>query len=162
MTEDEKPKPPRGRPFQKGESGNPSGRPKGARNRMTAIAESLLEGDAESIIRKIIDDAKAEDRPARRFLASRLLPVQRERPVQLEIPELRSAADAVTIYVAIVNAIAAGEMTPSQGCQMKTIIEGFFEASSAERASRPFNWDEVVSNFWGTPPNQSSSGEPDG
>ena len=36
-------------PFQKGESGNPAGRPRGARNRATLLMESLLADDAEAM-----------------------------------------------------------------------------------------------------------------
>lgn len=42
----------RGRPFQKGHSGNPQGRPPGA---ATVIAEQLLEGEAATITRKAIE-----------------------------------------------------------------------------------------------------------
>ncbi|MGA8155825.1 MAG: DUF5681 domain-containing protein, partial [Rhodoplanes sp.] len=45
------------RPFRPGTSGNPRGRPKGARNRATVTAETLLDGEAEAISRKLIDKA---------------------------------------------------------------------------------------------------------
>jgi len=44
----------RGRPFQKGRSGNPQGRPLGARNRTTVAVEALLDGEAEKLTRKAV------------------------------------------------------------------------------------------------------------
>jgi hypothetical protein len=38
--------------FKKGQSGNPSGKPKGARNKATLAAEALLDGEAEAGIFK--------------------------------------------------------------------------------------------------------------
>jgi len=38
-------------PFQKGQSGNPAGRPRGSRNRPGARVQSLLEGKAEDVAR---------------------------------------------------------------------------------------------------------------
>src|SRR5215470_19349610 len=42
-------------PFQKGESGNPAGRPRGIVNRATALAQNLLSERAEGIARKVIE-----------------------------------------------------------------------------------------------------------
>jgi Family of unknown function (DUF5681) len=38
-------------PFQKGQSGNPAGRPPGSRNKTAIALQELLEHDAESIAR---------------------------------------------------------------------------------------------------------------
>jgi hypothetical protein len=46
--------------FEKGESGNPAGRPPGSHNKATILAESIFEGEAESIIRMAIDKARAD------------------------------------------------------------------------------------------------------
>jgi hypothetical protein len=45
--------------FEKGQSGNPAGRPPGARNRTTMMAEELLRGEAEELMRLVIERAKA-------------------------------------------------------------------------------------------------------
>jgi hypothetical protein len=66
----------RGRPFPKGRSGNLSGRPLGARNAATVIAEQLL--DAETLVRKVIDKAKRGDMTALRVCLDRILPYCRE------------------------------------------------------------------------------------
>ena len=39
----------RGRPFPKGQSGNPSGRPVGARNKTSLAVEALFDGEAEGL-----------------------------------------------------------------------------------------------------------------
>ena len=51
----------RGKPFKKGQSGNPGGRPKGTRNKTTLAMEELLDGEAEIITRKAIEKAKEGD-----------------------------------------------------------------------------------------------------
>ena len=45
--------------FKPGQSGNPAGKPKGARHRITLAIDELLEGEAETITRKAIDMALA-------------------------------------------------------------------------------------------------------
>ena len=39
----------RGRPFEPGQSGNPNGRPKGSRNRVSHAVEALIHGKAEAL-----------------------------------------------------------------------------------------------------------------
>ena len=63
MTDGHAPKPPgrvRGRPFEKGRSGNPSGRRIGCRNK-TTIAASLLAGEAEALTRRAVELALVGD-----------------------------------------------------------------------------------------------------
>lgn len=64
----------------KGQSGNPSGRPKGAKNKTTLAAESLLKDHAEAITQKVIDLALQGDLLALKMCMDRLLPLPR-RPV---------------------------------------------------------------------------------
>jgi len=86
----------RGRPFEPGKSGNPNGRPKGARNRTTALAEGLLDGEAEAITRKLIDKALEGDNAALRLCLERLLPPKRGRTVSFELPDkIETAAEAL-------------------------------------------------------------------
>jgi hypothetical protein len=44
-----------GRPFEKGRSGNPAGRPRGSRNRSTLAAQLMLQGEAEALTRKAVE-----------------------------------------------------------------------------------------------------------
>jgi hypothetical protein len=63
--------------FKPGQSGNPSGRPKGARNKSTVAAEALLDGESESLTRRCIDLAMEGDPTALRLCLTRILPVKR-------------------------------------------------------------------------------------
>jgi hypothetical protein len=47
--------------FQKGQSGNPGGRPLGSRNKTTQAVDALLDGEAETLTRKAIEKAKDGD-----------------------------------------------------------------------------------------------------
>ena len=89
---------PRGRPFAKG---NP-GRLPGSKNKATLIATSLLEDEAEDLIRTAIDLAKAGDKDMLKFLLGRVLP--KERAIRLELPSVNSTAKAVTALAAVTAA----------------------------------------------------------
>lgn len=60
--------------FVPGQSANPTGRPRGARNTATLAAEALLDGEAESSTRKCVDLALAGDTMALRFCLEWIMP----------------------------------------------------------------------------------------
>ncbi len=115
-------------PFQKGESGNPAGRPRGSRNRATLLMESLLADDAEAIGRKAIEMAKQGDMAAIRLCMDRLSPPRKGEPVAFELPPLDKAADSVAAAATIVAAVAAGELTPSEGADLAKVIDVYVRA----------------------------------
>src|SRR5262245_48964804 len=98
----------RGRPFRAGESGNPAGRPSGARNRATIMAEALLDGEAEALTSRIVGLAKEGELGALRFCLERLLPVRQSRLVTFELPEIETAADGADASSAVLAACAEG------------------------------------------------------
>ena len=51
----------RGRPFEKGQSGNPAGRRVGCRNKTTIAAAALLTGEAEALTRRAVELALVGD-----------------------------------------------------------------------------------------------------
>jgi Family of unknown function (DUF5681) len=114
--------------FQKGESGNPAGRPRGARNRTTILLQNLLAADAEAIARKAIDLAKAGDIAAIRMCMDRLAPARKDEPVVLELPPLDTAADTVSAAATIVAAVAAGELAPSEAADLAKVIDIYVRA----------------------------------
>ena len=115
-------------PFRKGESGNPAGRPRGSRNRATLLMESLLADDAEAIGRKAIEMAKQGDMAAIRLCMDRLSPPRKGEPVAFELPPLDKPADSVAAAATIVAAVAAGELTPSEGADLAKVIDVYVRA----------------------------------
>lgn len=114
--------------FQRGRSGYPAGRPRGARHRATIAAEALLDGEAEALTRKAIEKAKEGDSVALRLCLDRILPPLKERPLRLALPALASASDATAALAAITAAVAAGKITPGEGADLNAIVGGYAKA----------------------------------
>jgi hypothetical protein len=115
-------------PFQIGQSGNPAGRPRGARNQRTLALESIMEGESEVITRKVVEMAKGGSIAAIRLVMDRLAPVCRDRPVDFELPPLNTPTDAVAASAAIVAAVAAGELTPLEAAQLSKVVHAYVQA----------------------------------
>ncbi len=113
----------RGKPFEKGRSGNPAGRPKGARNRATVAAESLLDGEAEALTRRAIDLALGGDTTALRLCLERLIPPRREREVYIDLPEIKSKEDVLAARNSVLTALSQGLITPSEAVTIVGLIE---------------------------------------
>jgi Family of unknown function (DUF5681) len=128
--------PARGRPFARGQSGNPAGRPPGAHNRKTLAAAVLLDGEAEALTRRAVELALAGDPTALRLCLERILPPCRERAVKFTLPPIESAADVAAAMKAVAAALADGVITPGEGEAIARIVVTFvrtIETSDFER-----------------------------
>ena len=119
---------PRGRAFEKGRSGNPTGRRFGSRNKATLAAMVLLAGEAEGLTRKAVDAAFAGDPMVLRFCLERILPRCRERPVKFALPSIESAADIAAAMKAVTSALADGEITPGEAGRIAGVVDTFVRA----------------------------------
>ena len=109
--------------FKPGQSGNPSGRPKGARNKSTIAAEALLDGEAETITRRCIDLALEGDSTALRLCLSRILPVKRDRTIELDLPALEDSQDSLRAIGTVLEAVGSGTITPNEGQAVASLLE---------------------------------------
>lgn len=131
----------RGRPFRKGESGNPKGRPRGSRNRTTQLAELLLEGESERLTRKAVELALDGDPYALKLCLDRLIAPRRERAVEFKLPPIRTIGDLDTAVSAVAAAVAAGEITPGEAAELAGAVEALgrvLERWAADRRERYF------------------------
>ena len=120
---------PRGRPFPKG---NP-GRPPGSRNRKSLALEALLDGQAEAITAKVVEMALDGDRVAMRLCFERLISVRTEPPISIGLPKIKSVENAAAAMAAIVAAVAAGDITPSQGAAVSELVTNTIRVMEAEQ-----------------------------
>lgn len=115
----------RGRPFQRGASGNPAGRPPGARNRGTLLLAAISDGDLHAIREKVVEMAKAGDLVAAKLIFDRVVPVPRARTVTLALPSMKSGSgrEKARALTAVLEAVAAGEIEPGEAAIIADLVE---------------------------------------
>jgi predicted metal-dependent hydrolase len=119
----------RGRPFERGQSGNPAGRPKGSRNRATLAAQALFDGGAEAIAQKAQEMALGGDRNMIALFVKQIL--RQERPISFELGELRTADDATRQSRVLLEQVAAGEISLAEAERAMALIEKFLATLDA-------------------------------
>jgi hypothetical protein len=117
--------------FQPGQSGNPAGRPRGARGKATILAEQMFEGEAEAIIRAAIDRAKAGDAAAVRVCLDRVAPRPRHRAVPFELPPLHSAQSVLSALADIAAAVSRGDLTPAEADSVSKLLDRYVRTLEA-------------------------------
>lgn len=115
----------RGRPFQKGVSGNPSGKKPGTRNHASRLVETMMAGDVEEITQKVISAAKSGDLTAARIVLDRISPPRKDNPITLDLPKLETASDAVQAMGLIMTSVAQGEISPSEAATLTDLVSSF-------------------------------------
>jgi hypothetical protein len=113
----------RGRPFAKGVSGNPKGRPPGSRNRSTLLVQAILEHGAEALGKKAVELALEGDKAMLQFCLSRVVPPCRDAAITVDLPALNSPARCREAAGKIIRSAANGEMTPSAAAIMIELID---------------------------------------
>ena len=104
--------------------GNP-GKPRGSRHRATQAAQALLNGEAEALTRKAVEQALAGDTTALRLCLERICPPRKDAPVVVDLPPMQSARDAADALQAVTAAVARGELTPLEGGSVAGLIETY-------------------------------------
>ena len=114
--------------FKPGQSGNPSGRRPGSRNRASLAAEALLEGESEALTRTAIALALEGDTTALKMCLDRIAPPRKDAPVTLDLPVLTGPETALAGVARAIAAAAAGEITPSEAGAVVSLIEAYRKA----------------------------------
>jgi hypothetical protein len=115
---------PRGRPFK---PGNP-GRPPGARNKTTLVLEQLAEGQAEQLIKKVLELAQAGDVSCLRMMLDRLYPPRKGQPVNVDMPPINRPQDLFAAIASIWTAIGEGRLTPDEASALSIVVDRSIQA----------------------------------
>ena len=116
--------------FQPGRSGNPAGKVRGTKHRVTLLAERLMEDDAQDVVRTVIAAAKGGDMSACKLVLDRIAPIRRGAPIKFTLPELATASDlpaAITILTQ-----AGGE----RHAVTRRRFDGHWDARGAQEGTR--------------------------
>ena len=113
----------RGRPFKKGQSGNPAGRPRGSSCRATILLERMLADDGADVVKAVIAAAKGGDMQAAKMIIDRLVPTPRGRRVLIDLPVIKTAEDVLEALTATVTAMGDGELAPDEAATVAGVIE---------------------------------------
>lgn len=98
--------------FKSGQSGNPSGRPKGALNKSTLACRELLGGEVEGVTRKLIESALEGNLPAIKLVLDRLAPPPRQANIEaVKLPKLRCSADLPIFFDRLNDLLEQGELS---------------------------------------------------
>ena len=131
--------------FAPGCSGNPTGRPRGAKNRAALATQLLLDGQAEALTNKAVELALGGDMAALRLCLARIAAPRRDAPVQFDLPPLDSLDGAAGAMTAITAAAADGAITPGAAFALSRVIDTLLRALAAREAERRQR------RFWGGP-----------
>ena len=93
------------------------------------LAEQMLTGDAEGIIRKTIDQAKDGNGTALRICWDRISPLPRKEPAYerptLEEVSNQEMTDALDLLIAIFKAFDGGDLVAREGSEIVKLIETY-------------------------------------
>ncbi len=129
------------------------GRQKGTPNKVTAATRERIEKEADPIgfLCSIVQGEALKVAPAKngaeqvemyptmdqrlsaaQALARKVQPDAKDTTIQIDLPELKAADDAVAAAAAVLAALARGEITPNEAQAVSAVVESFRRAIETE------------------------------
>ncbi|AOL05357.1 MULTISPECIES: DUF5681 domain-containing protein [Burkholderia] len=105
--------------FRKGQSGNPAGKPKGTRDKRTALRE-LLQPHAADLVKKAVELALAGDTTALRICIDRCIPAIKAKDQPISLKSLNGSP--AQMGETVLRAMAAGEITPDEAAAVMQVV----------------------------------------
>lgn len=118
--------------FLKGQSGNPAGKPAGARNRATIVAEQLFDNASGEVSKEALAQALNGNAAVLRLIVTRLIGPRRHRASSFAMPPLQGAADVAPAIAAIAAAAAEGAISTAEASEMSQVVERYSRALAVD------------------------------
>lgn len=100
------------------------------------MAEALLESEMEGVVEAALNRALKGFPDGLKLVLDRLVPVRRERPVQIDLAPVETAADAAEATADITARVASGELTPREGKMIAALLESRVKLVQAAELER--------------------------
>jgi hypothetical protein len=110
-------------PFQPGQSGNPAGRPPGARNKVNRSMEPVFQANGEAIIERLVEHAKAANSVALRLCVDRLVPLGKHRQVGFQLPPMEKSDDVRAAIATIHAGVADGDISSGEAVDLLRVAD---------------------------------------
>jgi len=145
-------------PFVKGQSGNPAGRPIGARNKVNRdlprnvvhfeSEEALVDGGGD-LTREVMAQAKSGTAAAMKVCFDRLLPMGRNRPMTITLPGVDTPDYIGAAVTVVLEELSEGELTMTEANSLIAFIDRTARllAYRAELAERTEVEAQTAANF---------------
>lgn len=100
------------------------------------IAQTILEVEAEALVRKVVQLGLEGDLTCLRICLERLVPLKKDAPIDFRFPEISAIADIPKLFAAITTKLGQGDITPSETKSLIDLAEGMrksFEVVELEK-----------------------------
>ncbi|MEP9387165.1 DUF5681 domain-containing protein [Mesorhizobium sp. KR9-304] len=115
--------PPKDTRFKPGQSGNPNGRPQGSRSKVCVALDALAEGEAEEIVKAMIEKAKEGDGHSGRVILERIWPPRKGARLTFDLPEVTTAAELPGAIAKVNRQVADGGLSPDEGALIVGLLD---------------------------------------
>jgi hypothetical protein len=115
-------------------TGNP-GKPRGARSKVAAEIDKMLEDAAPAAFKIIEYAASSHNVAAAMYIVDRVAPPRKGRPISLEnFPTIESASDFVPALAAVASSVANGDLSVDEAASVAKVLREFLDViESAHR-----------------------------
>lgn len=134
--------------FVRGKSGNPAGRPKGARGAAVLFLDKIGEENAGEILRAVIAQALGGNTSAAELVLSRAWPPRKGRAVVLpSLPLLNTPGDLMAATARVAALMAEGTISPDEAAAVCQVLDAHRRAvETSELAARVAAIEERMDN----------------